>query len=168
MSESSLRIGNGFDIHRLEPGIPLYLAGIKIDFEKGLKGHSDGDVITHAVIDSLLGAAGRGDIGQHFPSDDDWYKGIKSLNMLEKIMEILDKDHFQIVNVDTTIICQEPKLAPYYKYMRESLAEVLGIDSRCVNVKAKTAERLGIIGEGNAMAAYAVSLLKLRPKETEL
>jgi len=155
----SIRIGNGFDVHRLEAGLPLILGGVKLEHSKGSVGHSDGDVVTHAVIDALLGAAALGDIGVHFPPTDNSIKGIDSMMMLEKTMAMLIDNGYIVSNVDVTVVCEAPKLSPHYLAMRKRLAEVIGLDVSQVSVKAKTAEKLGSIGEGNAIAAYAVALI---------
>lgn len=159
MPAIAVRIGNGFDIHRLEEGLPLILGGIKLEHTKGSVGHSDGDVVTHAVIDALLGAAALGDIGMHFPPTDNALKGIDSMNMLAKTMSMLDDSGFIVSNIDVTVVCESPKLSPHYLAMRQRLAEVIGVTESQVSVKAKTAEKLGSIGEGNAIAAYAVALI---------
>ncbi len=159
MPAIAIRIGNGFDIHRLEEGLPLILGGIKLEHSKGSVGHSDGDVVTHAVIDALLGAAALGDIGMHFPPTDNAIKGIDSMVMLEKTMSMLDDGGFIVSNIDVTVVCESPKLSPHYLAMRKRLAEVVGVTESQVSVKAKTAEKLGSIGEGNAIAAYAVALI---------
>jgi 2-C-methyl-D-erythritol 2,4-cyclodiphosphate synthase len=155
-----IRVGTGFDLHRLQHGGPLKLAGISIPFAKELIGHSDADVVAHAVIDALLGAAAMGDIGMHFPSSDKSLKGADSMVMLEKIVAIIKEAGFEIGNVDVTIIAEMPKLVPFYGQMREKMASTLGIDAGVVSVKAKSAEGIGIIGEGGAVAAQAVVLLQ--------
>ena len=159
MPSPNFRIGHGFDIHKLGEGIPLILGGIKIPHAKGSVGHSDGDVVTHAIIDALLGAAAMGDIGTHFPPSDDTIKGIDSMQMLTRIMELLTADGYTVGNVDTTIVLEKPKLSPHYPGMRTRLAEVLRIDENRIGLKAKTYEKMGDIGEGNAIAAYAVALI---------
>lgn len=159
MPAIAIRIGNGFDIHRLEEGLPLILGGVKLENSKGSVGHSDGDVVTHAVIDALLGAAALGDIGMHFPPTDNAIKGIDSMKMLEKTMSMLEDSGFIVSNIDVTVVCESPKLSPHYLPMRQRLAEVVGLNESQVSVKAKTAEKLGPIGEGNAIAAYAVALI---------
>ena len=159
MPTSNIRIGNGIDVHRLEEGLPLILGGVKLDHSKGSVGHSDGDVVTHAVIDALLGAAALGDIGVHFPPTDNSIKGIDSMKMLEKTMSMLEENGYVVSNVDVTVVCEAPKLSPHYLPMRKRLAEVIGVNESQVSVKAKTAEKLGSIGEGNAIAAYAVALI---------
>jgi len=161
-SNSQLRIGFGFDVHRLVAGRPLILGGVKIPFSKGLLGHSDGDVLVHAVIDALLGAMGVGDIGQHFPDTDPTLKGISSLKMLAKVQNMLQAKKFIIINLDITIVAEAPKLNPYFPKMRKEIATVLGIPLEGINLKAKTTEGLGYLGQGEGMAAYAVVLLRRR------
>jgi 2-C-methyl-D-erythritol 2,4-cyclodiphosphate synthase len=158
MSEAS-RIGTGFDIHRLVEGRKLILGGVEIEFEKGLLGHSDSDVLTHAVCDALLGAAALGDIGSHFPDSDERFKGASSLDMLARVAELLTAQRYRVANIDATIMAERPKLAPYIPRMREHLAERLGITIEQVSVKAKTGEGLESIGRGEAMAAQAVALI---------
>jgi len=155
-----MRIGFGFDVHRLVEGRPLILGGVKIPFSKGLLGHSDGDVLVHAIIDALLGAMGAGDIGQHFPDTDLNLKGISSLKMLAKVREMLQVQKFIIINLDATIVAEAPKLNPYFPKMKKEIATVLNIPSECINLKAKTTEGLGYLGQGQGIAAYAVVLLK--------
>jgi len=155
-----MRIGNGFDIHRLEDGLPLILGGVEIPHSKGSVGHSDGDVVTHAIIDALLGATSLGDIGTHFPPSDESIKGIDSIVMLEKVMALVDEQGYSISNVDTTIVLETPKLSPHYPDMKRRLADALRVREDQISLKAKTAEKLGAIGEGNAIAAYAVALLQ--------
>jgi len=159
-SNSHLRIGFGFDVHRLVAGRPLILGGVKIPFSKGLLGHSDGDVLVHAVIDALLGAMGAGDIGQYFPDTDPSLKGISSLKMLAKVQNMLQAKKFIIINLDITVISEAPKLNPYFPKMRKEIAAVLGTPLECINLKAKTTEGLGYLGQGEGMAAYAVVLLR--------
>lgn len=159
MPSPNFRIGHGFDIHKLGEGIPLILGGVKIPHSKGSVGHSDGDVVTHAIIDALLGAAAMGDIGTHFPPSDDSIKGIDSIQMLTKIMELLTAEGYMVGNVDTTIVLEKPRLSPHYPGMRTRLAEVLRIDEDRIGLKAKTYEKMGDIGEGNAIAAHAVALI---------
>ena len=154
-----MRVGFGYDVHRLVPGRPLVLGGVDIPFEKGLLGHSDADVLVHAVMDALLGAAGEGDIGRHFPDSDPGYKGIRSLVLLSKVQEILARKGFAVGNIDSVIVAQEPKLASYMDEMRSRIAESLQIDASLVNVKATTTEGLGFAGTGEGIAAYAVAML---------
>lgn len=153
------RVGNGYDIHRLIPGGPLSLGGVKIDFDKGLEGHSDGDSAIHAVIDALLGAAALGDIGMHFPPGDPRFKGADSKALLAAVKTMLDDAGWSVGNIDVTIICEQPKLSPHYKAMRNAIASALGVDEQQVSVKATTNEKLGTIGAGGAIAAHAVALL---------
>ena len=150
------RIGQGYDLHRLASGRRLVLAGIEIAFEKGLTGHSDADVVLHAVIDAMLGAAGLGDIGEHFPDTDPAYKNIDSAQLLEQVRQEVERFGYAPVNVDLTIIAEKPKLQPYKSAMRQKLAELLKIDPDVVNVKAKTNEGVGEIGAGQAIACHAV------------
>jgi 2-C-methyl-D-erythritol 2,4-cyclodiphosphate synthase len=149
----------GYDIHRLVEGRKLVLAGVEIPFEKGLLGHSDSDVLTHAVCDALLGAAALGDIGTHFPDTDERWKGASSLDLLARVVEMISECGYQLANVDTTVMAERPRLRPYIQSMRERLAEVLGVDVDRVSVKAKTSEGLESVGRGEAMAAHAVALL---------
>jgi 2-C-methyl-D-erythritol 2,4-cyclodiphosphate synthase len=155
-----MRVGIGYDTHRLVEGRKLILGGVEIPFPKGLSGHSDGDVLTHAVCDALLGAAGLGDLGQHFPDNDPQWKDARSLDLLAGVQERLQEKGLLVVNLDTVIIAQEPRLAPHFEKMRQALAGVLGLEAAQVNVKAKTTEGLGVIGRGEAMAAQAVALLQ--------
>jgi len=159
---TSLRIGNGFDIHRLVEGRKLILAGVEIPHDRGVEGHSDGDALTHAVIDALLGACAQGNIGTWFPPGDPTIKGISSFDMLRHVIAKLDELNYAIANVDTVVICERPKLAPHYEKMRQSLAGVLKVEIDQVSVKATTSERLGPIGEGQAIAVQAVALLEKR------
>lgn len=154
-----MRIGHGYDVHRLTQDRRLILGGVEIPFEKGLLGHSDADVLTHAVMDALLGAAGLGDIGTHFPDTDPAYKGADSLKLLEHVITLLKTRGWQVGNVDVTVIAQRPKLAAYVPRMRDNLALRLGIEADCVNIKATTEEKLGFTGSGDGMAAHAVCLL---------
>lgn len=154
-----MRIGHGYDVHRLTQDRRLILGGVEIPFEKGLLGHSDADVLTHAVMDALLGAAGLGDIGKHFPDTDPAYKGADSLKLLEHVITLLKTRGWQVGNVDVTVIAQRPKLAAYIPRMRDNLALRLGIEADCVNIKATTEEKLGFTGSGDGMAAHAVCLL---------
>lgn len=154
-----MRIGHGYDVHRLTPERKLILGGVDIPWQLGLLGHSDADVLTHAVIDALLGAAGLGDIGGAFPDTDPAYAGASSLLLLERVMEKLGAAGFQVGNVDATILAQRPKLAPYLSQMRDNLAGVMAVPPGRVNVKATTEEGLGFTGAGEGMAAHAVALL---------
>ncbi|HIQ75472.1 MAG TPA: 2-C-methyl-D-erythritol 2,4-cyclodiphosphate synthase [Candidatus Cottocaccamicrobium excrementipullorum] len=154
-----MRIGQGYDVHRLTEGRKLILGGVEIPYEKGLDGHSDADVLVHAVMDALLGAAALGDIGQHFPDTDPAYKGISSIALLEKVGELLDASHYVIENIDATIIAQRPKLAPYRKQMAENIARALKIKPSQVSVKATTEEGLGFTGSGAGISSQAITLL---------
>jgi 2-C-methyl-D-erythritol 2,4-cyclodiphosphate synthase len=153
------RIGHGFDVHRLVPGRKLVLAGIEIPHAKGLLGHSDADVVLHAIMNALLGAMGEGDIGTHFPDTDVRYKDIASGELLAQVLKIARRKRFEAVNVDITILAQEPRLAPYYAAMRDSVARQLNLEKGDANIKATTTEKLGWIGEGKGIAATAVVLL---------
>ena len=154
-----MRIGMGYDVHRLTEGRDLIIGGVKIPYEKGLLGHSDADVLLHAISDALLGAAALGDIGKHFPDTDPAYKGISSLILLEKVGELMAEKSFLIENVDATIIAQAPKMRPHIDNMRENIAKALKIDVEQVNVKATTEEGLGFTGSGEGISAQAVCLL---------
>ena len=156
---SGARIGHGYDVHRLAEGRRLILGGVDIPWERGLLGHSDADVLTHAVMDALLGAAGLGDIGQHFPDTDPAYAGADSLKLLEHVAGLLRERGFVVGNVDATVLAQRPKLAPHIPRMRENLARAMGAEPAQVNVKATTEEGLGFTGSGEGMAAHAVCLL---------
>ena len=155
-----MRIGHGYDVHRLVPERKLILGGVEVPYEKGLLGHSDADVLTHAVMDALLGAAGLGDIGKHFPDTDPAYAGADSMKLLEHVAGLLRARGWQVSNVDATILAQRPKLAPYIPAMRRALAGHLGLEEEQVNVKATTEEGLGFTGSGEGMAAHAVCLLE--------
>ncbi len=157
---TNLRIGHGYDVHRLTEGRELILGGVSVPYEKGLLGHSDADVLTHAVMDALLGAAALGDIGGLFPDTDAAYAGISSLVLLERVAEKLREAGYAVVNIDATVLAQAPKLAPYRERMRERLARALGLDVSRVSVKATTEEGLGFTGEGLGIAAHAVALLE--------
>lgn len=157
---TGLRIGNGYDVHRLVEGIPLVLGGVKFEFDKGLQGHSDGDALTHAIINALLGAACLGDIGTHFPPGDPRFKGANSQGLLATAHGELIANGWRIVNIDSQVICEKPKLSTRYSEMRAALAKTLGIDVSLISVKAGTAEGLGSIGGGNAIAAIAVALIE--------
>lgn len=160
-----MRVGIGYDVHRLIEGRQLILGGVLIPYEKGLLGHSDADVLLHAIMDSLLGAAALGDIGKHFPDSDDKYKGISSLRLLEYVAALLKEKHYVIENIDSTIIAQKPKLAEYIDKMRDNIADVLKIDKNQVNVKATTEEGLGFTGMGEGISAQAICSLNLVGKE---
>ncbi|MGA9772218.1 MAG: 2-C-methyl-D-erythritol 2,4-cyclodiphosphate synthase [Blastocatellia bacterium] len=154
-----MRIGIGYDIHRLVEGRKLVLGGVDIPFEKGLLGHSDSDVLTHALCDALLGAAALGDIGAHFPDTDERWKGASSLDLLARVVEMISERGYRLSNVDATVMAERPKLRPHIQGMRERLAAALKVDVDRVNVKAKTSEGLESVGRGEAMAAHAVALL---------
>lgn len=157
---TGLRIGHGYDVHRLTEGRRLILGGVEVPYEKGLLGHSDADVLTHAVMDALLGAAALGDIGKLFPDSDAAYAGADSIALLERVTALLREHGWQVGNVDATVVAQTPKLAPYIPEMRRRLAEAMGLDVDCVSVKATTEERLGFTGSGEGMAAHAVALIE--------
>lgn len=154
------RIGHGYDVHRLTEGRALILGGVQVPYALGLLGHSDADVLTHAVMDALLGAAGLGDIGRHFPDTNERYRGISSLLLLEHVRRLLADAGWRAGNIDATVIAQRPKLAPFLDEMRQKLAATLGISPDCVNVKATTEEGLGFSGRGEGIAAHAVALLE--------
>ena len=153
------RSGIGFDVHRLAPGRKLILGGIEIPFERGLLGHSDADVLTHAIMDALLGALGEGDIGRHFPDSDPKYKGISSLKLLEEVREIMSGRGACLVHLDALVICQDPKLASFFPQMKKSLSGTLRADESAVNLKATTTEGLGFTGRGEGIAAQAIATL---------
>lgn len=155
-----MRIGHGYDVHALVPGRKLILGGVEIPFELGLDGHSDADVLLHAVMDALLGAAGLGDIGLHFPDTDMRYKGADSRKLLRCVGEKIRQAGYQVGNIDVTVIAQRPKLRPYIGFMQENIAAELGIAANRVSVKATTEEHLGFTGEGKGMACHAVCLLE--------
>ena len=155
-----LRIGQGYDVHRLTQGRKLILGGVEIDYDKGLLGHSDADVLLHAVADALLGAAALGDIGCLFPDDDPAYEGADSLVLLEKVCETLRAKGFTPVNIDSTVIAQAPKLKDFIPFMRQNIASACGIDVSCVSVKATTEEKLGFTGAGLGISAQAVALVE--------
>ena len=149
----------GYDVHRLVEGRPLILGGIEVPFEKGLEGHSDADVLLHALIDAILGAAGLGDIGAHFPSSDPKLKGISSIDMLKQVMPLVREKGWRVENVDGTIVAQRPRLSPHTTAMREAIAAHLEIEPERVNIKSKTTDGLGFTGTGEGMAAYCVVML---------
>ena len=155
-----MRVGIGYDVHPFDATRPLYLGGVRIDGSPGLSGHSDADALLHAVIDALLGAAGLGDIGQHFPPDDPTYKDIDSRELLRRTRELLDEKGHRAGNIDATVIAEEPRLAPHLAAMRTAIAGAVGIDESCVSVKATTHEGLGAIGRGEGIAAMAVALIE--------
>ncbi len=154
-----MRIGHGYDVHRLVEGRKLILGGVEIPYEKGLLGHSDADVLTHALMDALLGAAALGDIGGLFPDNDDAYFGADSIELLKKVMSLLRERGFAVVNADCTVIAQQPKLKPYIEDMRKVLADAMGTETGYVSVKATTEEKLGFTGEGLGIAAHTVVLI---------
>ena len=158
---TNLRIGHGYDVHRLVEGRKLILGGVAIPWEKGLLGHSDADVLVHAVMDALTGAARLGDIGKMFPDTDPAYAGISSLKLLSEVGRLLGEKGFAVVNIDATLLAQAPKVGPYKQTMAENIAAALGIGPERVNVKATTEEGLGFTGDGSGMAAHAVVLLEL-------
>ena len=154
-----MRIGMGYDVHRLVEDRDLIIGGVKIPYEKGLLGHSDADVLLHAIMDALLGAAALGDIGKHFPDTDPAYKGADSVMLLKRVGELLQEERFLIENIDATIIAQAPKMRPHIDRMRDNIADALGIDVRQVNVKATTEEGLGFTGNGEGISAQAICML---------
>ena len=158
MNESN-RVGIGYDIHRLVEGRKLILGGVEIPFDKGLMGHSDSDVLTHAICDALLGASALGDIGTHFPDSDPQFAGASSLDLLGRVVELVGESGFRIANIDSVILAERPRLAPYIQTMREQLAAVLNIEVSHISVKAKTGEGLESVGRGEAMVAQVVALL---------
>lgn len=164
--ENRMRVGMGYDVHRLTKDRDLILGGINIPWEKGLLGHSDADVLIHAIMDALLGAAALGDIGKHFPDTDPKYKGISSVLLLEHVAKLLEEKGFGITNIDATIIAQKPKMAPHIPQMRENIAKALGIETSSLNIKATTEEGLGFTGREEGIASQAICLLYVRtPKK---
>lgn len=155
-----MRVGMGYDVHKLVENRKLILGGVEIPYEKGLLGHSDADVLLHAIMDALLGAAALGDIGKHFPDTDEQYKGISSVCLLEHVAELLEKEGFLVENIDATIIAQQPKMRPYIDQMRANIADALHIEQNQVNVKATTEEGLGFTGNGDGISSQAVCLLE--------
>lgn len=155
-----MRIGMGYDVHKLVEGRKLILGGVEIPNEKGLLGHSDADVLLHAIMDALLGAAALGDIGKHFPDTDPAYKGISSIRLLEYVADLLEEHQFLIENIDATIIAQRPKMRPYIDTMRENIAKALKIESDQINVKATTEEGLGFTGSGEGISSQAICMLE--------
>lgn len=154
-----MRIGIGYDIHPLEAGRALVLGGVRVPHERGLGGHSDGDVLTHAIIDALLGAAALGDIGHHFPAGDAQWRDAKSMDLLRRALKLVVAARYRVVNIDATVIAEAPLLAPHIGAMRAALAEALGLESSTVSVKATTSDKLGSLGRGEGIAALAVALL---------
>ncbi len=157
---TGLRIGHGYDVHRLVPGRELILGGVSIPWEMGLDGHSDADVLTHSIMDALLGAASLGDIGQLFPDSDNSFLNISSIVLLRRVVDQLTAAGWRVVNVDATLIAQRPKIGPYREAMRQNIASAIGVDLSCINVKATTEEHLGFTGDGSGMAAHAVALIE--------
>ena len=155
-----MRIGHGYDVHKLVEERKLILGGVDIPYEKGLLGHSDADVLVHAVMDSILGALAMGDIGKHFPDNDEKYKGADSIELLKKVYGIMSEKGYELGNIDATVICQEPKLAPFIEAMRENIAKALNCDVSCISVKATTEEKLGFTGSKEGISAHAVCLLE--------
>jgi 2-C-methyl-D-erythritol 2,4-cyclodiphosphate synthase len=153
-------IGFGYDVHRLVAGRPLIIGGVRVEHDLGLEGHSDADVLTHAVIDALLGAAGLGDIGEHFPDTDERWRGADSIDLLRRTAELLDAEGLRVVNVDATVVLERPKLAPHRAAMRARLAGALGLDERRVNVKATRGEGMGFVGRGEGATALAVAAVE--------
>ena len=158
-NEVIMRVGMGYDVHRLVPDRDLIIGGVKIPYEKGLLGHSDADVLLHAIMDALLGAAALGDIGKHFPDNDPEYEGADSLALLKRVGELLSEEGYVIENIDSTIIAQKPKMAPHIEQMRKNIADTLGLDITRVNVKATTEEGLGFTGAGEGISSQAVVLI---------
>ncbi len=159
-----MRIGNGYDVHRLVEGRKLILGGVDVPYQKGLLGHSDADVLLHALSDAILGAIGEGDIGRHFPDTDPAYQGADSMLLLQHVMRLADAKGYRIGNVDATIVAQRPKLAPFIARMRANIARALSTEEERVNVKATTTEELGFAGRGEGIASYAVALLERKTK----
>ena len=155
-----MRIGTGYDVHRLQEGLPLWIGGVRIEHSHGLLGHSDADVLLHAICDALLGAAALGDIGKHFPDTDPQYKGISSLKLLVHVGELLKKNGYHIGNIDSTVVAQRPKLAPHIPQMRQHIADTLGLNVDQVSVKATTTEHLGFEGREEGISAQAVALIE--------
>ena len=155
-----MRVGMGYDVHRLVDGRELILGGVNIPYEKGLLGHSDADVLVHAIMDAILGAAALGDIGKHFPDTDPQYKGISSIKLLEHVGKLLDDNNFFIGNIDATVIAQAPKLRPYIDQMNENIAKALNIEINQINVKATTEEWMGFTGSGEGISAYSICLIE--------
>lgn len=157
---TALRIGHGYDVHRLAEGRPLILGGVTIPWERGLDGHSDADVLIHAIMDALLGAVAAGDIGKLFPDTDQAFLNISSVLLLRRVAEYLRREGYAVVNIDATLIAQAPKVAPYRETMRQNIADALGIETARISVKATTEEHLGFTGTGEGMAAHAIALVE--------
>ena len=160
-----MKIGIGYDVHRLKEGRDLILGGVKIPFPLGLDGHSDADVLVHAIMDAILGALAMGDIGRLFPDTDPAYLGVSSIGLLKEVAGLMDQKGYRIGNLDALLIAQKPKISPYTEEMRKNIAEALGTDTDCINVKATTEEKLGFTGREEGMAAQAVCLLEENPKK---
>ena len=159
-----MRVGIGYDIHRLADGRKLILGGVEIPYVKGLEGHSDADVLLHSLCDAMLGAAGSNDIGKHFPDTDPQFKGTSSIGLLKQVLDIITEKGFKVNNVDTVIIAEEPKIAPFMESMREKVSLVLKLDKEKINIKASTSEGVGFIGRGEAIASYSVITLEEKKK----
>lgn len=159
MNFSDIRIGHGYDVHRLTENRDLIIGGVKIPYEKGLLGHSDADVLVHAILDAVLGALGEGDIGKRFPDTDDYFKGINSMLLAENVASLLLGKGYTVGNIDATVVAQRPKLSPYIDGMRGNIASVFGIGTDRVNIKATTEEKLGFTGSGEGISAHAVCLI---------
>lgn len=162
-----MRIGIGYDVHKLVEGRKLIIGGVEIPCEKGLLGHSDADVLVHAVMDSILGALGLGDIGKHFPDDDIQYKDISSLVLLERVYNIMSQSNYRIGNIDGIIIAEKPKMAPYIEDMKKNMAKTLRAPLSCINIKATTTEKLGFEGRGEGISAQSICLLVLSDNKLE-
>ncbi|MBQ8254142.1 MAG: 2-C-methyl-D-erythritol 2,4-cyclodiphosphate synthase [Clostridia bacterium] len=154
-----MRIGHGYDVHRLTENRDLIIGGVKIPYEKGLLGHSDADVLVHAILDAALGALGEGDIGKHFPDTDDRFKGINSMLLAENVASLLKSKSYEVGNIDATVVAQRPKLSPYIEEMRANIAKVFNVTPDRVNIKATTEEKLGFTGSGEGISAHAVCLI---------
>jgi len=161
----TIRTGIGYDVHRFASGRPLILGGVQIPFERGLEGHSDADVLLHAICDALLGAAGLGDIGQHFPPGDPNYLNASSLDLLRHVRGLLSKGGFNPINIDATVICELPEIGPHAAAMRSAVAQATGLDPSAINVKATTNEGMGFIGRGEGIAALAITTIQVRKDE---
>ena len=159
MNFSDIRIGHGYDVHRLTENRDLIIGGVKIPYEKGLLGHSDADVLVHAILDAILGALGEGDIGKHFPDTDERFKGINSMLLAENVASLLSSKGYTVGNIDATVVAQRPKLSPYIENMRANIAKVFGVTPDRVNIKATTEEKLGFTGSGEGISAHAVCLI---------
>ena len=157
-----MRVGIGYDVHKLVENRPLILGGVKIPFDRGLLGHSDADVLVHAIMDAILGALGMGDIGRHFPDTDEKFKDISSISLLEQVGDMMKKAGYSVGNIDSVIMAEKPKMAPYLENMKTNISKALGIEPSMVNIKATTTEGLGFVGTGQGIAAKAVVLLKAK------